>query len=278
MSKLSLPKILLSLKLQNKIRKWLYKRNVITLLNEQVSLKRYESEFGKDSVSQKRFYNIGAGAFLHPAWTNVDTYSDHYKANKIDIDWDITKRKRMPVSSGSANIVYSSHTIEHIDDESASHMFKESFRILKKGGIIRITCPDQELALKAYIRNDHLFFYFNPKNKIFPMELLFLERFFPIRKGARFTNSDMKFLRIQFLRKDISKGYKKIYERFDKSSAPEKHRNWWTYDKLHNHLKKAGFQIVYRSAYGQSASPVLRDTYYFDSTHPKISLYMEAIK
>ncbi len=32
------------------------------------------------------------------------------------------------------------------------------------------------------------------------------------------------------------------------------------------------------SGYGQSYAPVMRNTSLFDSTHPKISLYVEAVK
>jgi hypothetical protein len=43
-------------------------------------------------------------------------------------------------------------------------------------------------------------------------------------------------------------------------------------------LRESGFTEIYRSGYGQSFSPVMRDVDLFDNTHPKISLYMEAIK
>jgi len=43
-------------------------------------------------------------------------------------------------------------------------------------------------------------------------------------------------------------------------------------------LRKAGFSKIFLSGYGQSFSPVLRNTDLFDNTHPEISLYVEAIK
>jgi len=43
-------------------------------------------------------------------------------------------------------------------------------------------------------------------------------------------------------------------------------------------MKNAGFQNVYKSGYAQSKSPILRNTNYFDNTHPQISVYIEAIK
>ena len=59
---------------------------------------------------------------------------------------------------------------------------------------------------------------------------------------------------------------------------PEEHINWWNEKKAFRMLKEAGFEETYRSGYGQSFCPVLRNTSLFDNTHAKISLYMEAIK
>jgi hypothetical protein len=47
---------------------------------------------------------------------------------------------------------------------------------------------------------------------------------------------------------------------------------------LHARLEQAGFTDIIRSGYGQSRCPVLRNTRFFDSTHPKHSIYVEARK
>jgi hypothetical protein len=39
----------------------------------------YEQYFPKESIDQRRFYNVGAGRFSHPFWTNLDKVSEHYK-------------------------------------------------------------------------------------------------------------------------------------------------------------------------------------------------------
>jgi len=59
---------------------------------------------------------------------------------------------------------------------------------------------------------------------------------------------------------------------------PGNHINWWNKDKLFRMLRMAGFENIYLSGYGQSLSPVLRNTWIFDNTHPKLSLYIEAVK
>ena len=59
---------------------------------------------------------------------------------------------------------------------------------------------------------------------------------------------------------------------------PGNHINWWNPANLTRELKAAGFSQVIQSGYGQSVCPVLRNTDYFDRTHPKLSLYFDAVK
>jgi hypothetical protein len=59
---------------------------------------------------------------------------------------------------------------------------------------------------------------------------------------------------------------------------PGNHMNWWSYSKVASFLATAGFARIHRCAYGQSASPLMRNTRLFDNTHPEMSLYVEATK
>jgi|SRR5688572_27276549 len=109
--------------------------------------------YPKASLDKKLFYNIGAGDFSHPYWTNVDFKSDWYKANEetslSGIHFDLMSLQPLPIDSNSAELVYSSHTVEHITDAAAQNMFNEAYRILKKNGIIRITTPNINLEYRA---------------------------------------------------------------------------------------------------------------------------------
>jgi len=59
---------------------------------------------------------------------------------------------------------------------------------------------------------------------------------------------------------------------------PGNHITWWSYEKINQYLRDAGFTNVYRSGYGQSISPILRNVNIFDNTHPQMSVYVEAVK
>jgi SAM-dependent methyltransferase len=59
-------------------------------------------------------------------------------------------RKGIPVPAGSADAVYHSHVIEHIDRDAVPGFLTEIHRVLKPGGVHRIVCPDLEQLALAY--------------------------------------------------------------------------------------------------------------------------------
>ena len=263
---------------------------------------RYLEIYEKESVVQKKFYNIGAGTFNHPVWTNVDFYSDWYSDNrkntKRGIVYDLLSLEKIPIETESAEIVYTSHTLEHVTDEAAQNVLNESFRILKKGGGIRITTPNIDLAYNAFRNKDRYFFIdvsykklvqsgveiIKPKHDA-SIEQLFLA-FFAVSTstlhnfGAKEKISDKKLNELFFkMDKESMLNYctsrcpLEIQKKF-----PQTHINWFNFEKISKMLKIAGFQKIYPSQYGQSIIGILRNTFYFDTSHPRMSLYVDAIK
>lgn len=98
----------------------------------------YKEIYSNKSLSEKKFYNIGAGKFFHFFWTNVDFYNDWYKEDQknIGIHYDLMSNAALPIESNSAEIIYTSHVVEHITDDSIKHLFSEVHRILKRGGYL----------------------------------------------------------------------------------------------------------------------------------------------
>ncbi|MHA1863808.1 MAG: class I SAM-dependent methyltransferase [Candidatus Thorarchaeota archaeon] len=124
------------------------------------SLDGYDN-FPTKSLKSKRFYNIGAGAFYHPYWSNIDYDTEYYNPSQKHpfINYDLMKLEPLPIESNTAEIVYSSHTIEHVSDEAVQNMLVESHRILKPGGCIRLTTPDLFLDYTAYMKKDLEFWF-----------------------------------------------------------------------------------------------------------------------
>jgi SAM-dependent methyltransferase len=246
------------------------------------------------SILGKHFINVGAGNFSHRYWTNVDHASGHYASTQSNpfVEHDLMSLKPLPLESGAAEVVYVSHVAEHISDEAAKVLFREAYRVLKPGGIFRMTSPNILLYYDALRRGDRLFWYMaesyyaggytDAKPKYMGLQQLFLFEF------ATMLSSLSKAVCRKADNYDILRAFKQgpTDEAFtyftSKCNYLEEfsgyHINYWTVDKCLRMLGEAGFSEVYPSAYGQSRSPPMRDTALFDNTHPKLSLYVEAVK
>ena len=270
-------------------------------IDKRIDVSFYEKTYGLESVREKRFYNIGAGSFAHPCWTNIDHKSDWYAKHHNDVsflEYDILAKEPLPLKNDSAELVYTSHTIEHITDDGVLHLFSEVNRVLKGGGIFRITAPNIDLHYQAYLRNDRHFFYWaknydkvNQYSKVHlnqPLsqastQQLFLYEFAThvseifsdsIDNSLSDENVDEIFREMKFEKALDSIVSKCSLEKQRK--YPGNHINWWNRDKVIDYLRRSGFKKVYISGYGQSMAAVMRDVEYFDNTHPRISLYIEA--
>ncbi|MEI6835565.1 MAG: methyltransferase domain-containing protein [Candidatus Falkowbacteria bacterium] len=72
--------------------------------------------------------------------------------------------KGVPVKSDSADVIYCSHFLEHLNRNDGRFFLEECFRALKKGGLLRIAVPDLDFAFAMYERGEveamlGLFFY-----------------------------------------------------------------------------------------------------------------------
>jgi hypothetical protein len=61
--------------------------------------------------------------------------------------------KGIPYANGSVDVVYHSHTLEHLDRHIVPIFFAEVNRVLKVGGVHRIVVPDLELLGRDYVRH-----------------------------------------------------------------------------------------------------------------------------
>ena len=269
-----------------------------------LQLDLYKKLYSADSITNKRFYNIGSGGFSHPFWTNVDYDSEWYASNRANtlngIQYDLFSLEPLPIADNSAEVAYSSHTIEHISNAAAQNMFNEVHRILKPQGIFRITTPNMDLEYRAYRENDRHYFYwidaysirknwervkYNRSLSDASIEQIFLTHF---ASSVSTLHVDGAPERIDDEELNVLFEKLKYEEALDYCIAkcsietqkkyPGNHINWWNFKKASSMLTKAGFSRIHLSGYGQSFCPVLRNTDLFDKTHPKLSLYVEAIK
>ena len=129
--------------------------------------------------------NLGCGAKVLHGWVNVD-YSYGARLAKIPLIRDIIKQFRIfnvewdkqifihdltkpfPWKDNTVSVIYSSHTLEHMDRENGMNFLKECHRVLKPHGIIRIVVPDLAPIVERYV------------NKTLPSEY-FLEELYVLR-------------------------------------------------------------------------------------------------
>ncbi len=60
----------------------------------------------------------------------------------------------IPFADQSVDFVYSSHFLEHLHKNEALGLLRESYRVLKTGGTIRVAIPDLAYALALYKAGD----------------------------------------------------------------------------------------------------------------------------
>jgi predicted SAM-dependent methyltransferase len=118
-----------------------------------------------------RLLHLGCGICAPPEWTNVDGSLNAWLARHpflqkclnrlrpsgaINSTWPTNivyhnLRKPLPWADCSFDAVYSSHTLEHMHRDEALFVLKESYRVLKPGGLCRTLVPDLEAIVREYL-------------------------------------------------------------------------------------------------------------------------------
>jgi len=270
---------------------------------EEDDLDMYVEDYGEDAVKKKLFYNLGSGgSFQHPAWTNVDIPSDWYDG-KIDIPLDFETLQPLPIEHGTAEVIYTAHTLEHLSQEAANNLLKCAYQILKPGGVLRIVLPDVDYYWANYLaKNTKDFYLCNVNEDTVSLKLKHSPKDISIEQGFLYevvssacSAIDMDFespiSTDEFIRAAKEKDFVDLLnwcvDHVDARAHSDLkmlgfHRNWWNRTKLRECLVQAGFSKsnILDSTFGQSSQRVLRNTRYFDlgSTYQQISLYVEAHK
>lgn len=259
----------------------------------------YSTIYDELSMSERRFVNVGAGDFYHPYWTNLDFVSDWYSPRQKNVvNFDLTKNTPLPFDDDSLEIIYTSHTVEHVPFASSVNLFNEAFRCLKKGGVLRVTTgPDADSDFRALSNGDKEWFYWDAEYKRYseiskrfkippdqsPLAERWLHHVFSKLADNSLVPSDRKYKEAEILQLIDQKGYPEVLNWFESQDSfspenPECHITWWNHDRLQSAIASSGFDNVYRSGFWQSCSPVMRCTPLFDTTHPAMSIYVEAVK
>ena len=265
----------------------------------EVSESDYLNTYSSTEEAKSRLFNIGSGSWSHPCWTNVDLppQSEAFAAIQAPcIHHDLVAESALPLPSDSVDAFYCSHVVEHIPESAVFNFMRESFRCLRKGGVLRIvTGPCADLDWYAMLRNDFdWWFWMNEEDfaktveRDHPPMTIYDRWLYHVatpRSTYSKTPSDKKFNASE-LRELVAQHRDNPEPLLDMLTqplpfnydSPGNHISWWNFAKLERFLRRAGFTTVFRSGYGQSTTRFMRDLRYFDQSYPQISVSVEAIK
>lgn len=163
------------------------KENFLSLISIRKQLQRLEFEtkalflhilnnkfFLPKKINKIKKINFGCGSDIKEGFVNVDMNRN------ADIYLDV--RNKLNIETQTIEYIYSSHFLEHLEHwELVAHL-KECYRILKKGGAIRIGIPIfEKLFGDYYTHNDERYERMReklsdkfaiPKNLICRMDLI----------------------------------------------------------------------------------------------------------
>lgn len=88
---------------------------------------------------------IGCGPHRKAGWINTDLLGNE----AMDFPLDITKR--FPFPDDYFSVIYGSEVIEHVTREDARRFLREARRVLRPGGVLRLTTPDIEAVAQIYL-------------------------------------------------------------------------------------------------------------------------------
>jgi SAM-dependent methyltransferase len=223
------------------------------------------------------YLNVGGGYFARKNWRVLDVHSRQYPYLRalLDYELDLLEQRAWPIADASVDLVYCSHCLEHLTDACASLVFSEVFRVLKPGGIFRLTAPDIDLAYRAYAADDHAFFAALRRDER-SVEATLLAYFSPYLEAE----IDTRRVREDFRRLDklaFLDTYTLEAPRDDHDYS--RHLTWFDRDKIRRLAKHAGFEArrVLDSAFRQSICAEMRGDQ-FDDNWPPLSLYFDIVK
>jgi predicted SAM-dependent methyltransferase len=85
--------------------------------------------------------HIGAGPMRLPGWLNTDLI-----AGEVHVDLV----RRLPFPDGAFAYVFGEHVIEHLSEDEGEALLAEVHRVLRPGGVVRLTTPDLAKVIAIY--------------------------------------------------------------------------------------------------------------------------------
>lgn len=160
------------------------------------------TQLGKIKQKTKVILDLGCGTF------SPEALSEEGQVIRIDARKEVNPDyccdiRQLPFESNFADIVYSSHVLEHFTRADCSDILEEFLRVLKPGGELRIVVPNLGWAIKEIEKDPEWFNSVNQNhilNVIYGAQTNPLDRHFngftPGRIEAIFLNLNLKNIKV----------------------------------------------------------------------------------
>ena len=96
---------------------------------------------------------IGCGRNAVKGWLNTDLHPQKAAPEKVRY---LNAAKTFPFSEQTFDYVYSEHIFEHLTFKDSCNMLKESYRVLKPGGVMRMALPHADFLFDMYSNPEKL--------------------------------------------------------------------------------------------------------------------------
>jgi predicted SAM-dependent methyltransferase len=127
------------------------------------------SELNRASLKRRLYgidrLNMGCTSYFVENWLNIGLFPEDSGfpygvlkkvGNSYVLHFDL--RNDLPIREDSVHYIYASHFIEHLSLEEGMAFLKRCYKLMRKGALIRLTCPDLQLWVEKYYANEMDFF------------------------------------------------------------------------------------------------------------------------
>lgn len=212
--------------------------------------------------------NIGPGKWVKKGWKRLDCYT-----NLTNFNIDLRNMTSLPLKDNVLEKVFSSHCIEHIEDNHLDVLIKELYRCMQPNGILRLSCPDADQALEAYKTGNKKWFEWLTPNS---MEKMLINTFVSYESGKAIPEVADELIKEKFETLEKEEFIRWCVAQADRTRPYIAHINGHYFDKLYKKLSDAGFIGIKRSTYRGSEEEEFRGELF--DLYPAFSVYIECRK
>ncbi|KRQ01516.1 hypothetical protein AOQ72_08605 [Bradyrhizobium yuanmingense] len=212
------------------------------------------------------YVQYGCGYSAPPEWTNFDS-SPTIRLERLPVVGRLVKKnatrfpenilvadivRGLPIADGSADGVYASHVLEHLAREDFETALKNTYRMLKPGGLFRLIVPDLEARTRLYMEK--------------------------LESGQ--VDANDWFMTAAHL--GLQKQPDTIVGKASRLFGGSLHLWMWDFRSMEAQLRLAGFDSIRRCSKGDSEDPMFHkvedETRFFDKKHGITELAVQAAK